>query len=51
VIYPPHRKVHVYEGVKKVQILASDDTLDGGPILPGFKLIVSKLFEVLPQQP
>ncbi len=51
VIYPPHRKIYVYEGVKKVQILDSNDTLDGGTVLPGFKLAVSKLFEVLPQQP
>jgi Uma2 family endonuclease len=49
IIYPPHRRIHVYEGIKTIHVLDASDVLEGGSILPEFRLAVSKLFEVLPQ--
>jgi Uma2 family endonuclease len=42
VIYPDKRQVYVYTSPKAVQILTQEDVLDGGEILPGFKLAVSE---------
>jgi Uma2 family endonuclease len=41
---PLNKKVQVYEPGKPVMILGMDDTLDGGNILPGFKLAVKDVF-------
>jgi Uma2 family endonuclease len=41
---PLNKKVQVYEPGKPVVILGIDDTLDGGNILPGFKLAVKDVF-------
>jgi hypothetical protein len=38
------RQVYVYQTPTRVRILATDDTLDGGPVLPGFQLRVDSLF-------
>lgn len=45
VVYPVHAKVYVYTSTTSVRILARGDELDGGPVLPGFRLAVSDLFD------
>jgi Uma2 family endonuclease len=44
VFFPRHETVYVYEGPKVVRVLTRDDELDGGIVLPGFRL---KLADVL----
>ena len=46
VIYPRHGYVHVYESPTKIVGLTRADVLDGGDVLPGFRL---PLTEILPQ--
>jgi Uma2 family endonuclease len=45
VVYPADRLVYIYESPKKVTILGEGDDLDGGDLLPGFKLSLAELFE------
>lgn len=42
------RTVQVYSGVDSVVTLQADDTLDGGDVLPEFRVQVSELFADLP---
>jgi len=44
VLYPAVRQVYVYAGPKAVRILAEDEVLDGGDVLPGLRLPVGPLF-------
>jgi len=44
VVYPLHSKIYVYQSPTQVQILTPADELDGGTILPGFRLALSELF-------
>jgi Uma2 family endonuclease len=48
VVYPERKTVEVYtpvgEGNLNVETLDIDDTLDGGDVLPGFKLAVRDIF-------
>ena len=45
-IFPEKRLVEVYEPNKDLAILNEHDTLEGGELLPGFKLPVADIFEV-----
>lgn len=45
VLYPERRRLYVYQSPTQVRILATDDTLDGGIVLPGFQLRVDSLFD------
>ncbi len=47
VIYPVFRRVYVYESVTQVRILTETDSLEGGNVLPGFRLPLSDLFAAL----
>jgi Uma2 family endonuclease len=44
VLYPRQRQVYVYESPTQIRILTAQDELDGGAVLPGFKLGVGTLF-------
>lgn len=44
VVYPELAKVDVYQGPKAVAILGRGDILDGGGLLPGFRLSLDELF-------
>jgi Uma2 family endonuclease len=44
VFHPRHRLATVYESVTAARILTHADTLDGGVVLPGFKLALTELF-------
>ena len=46
VFNPKKRTVAVYASPSDVRILGEQDTLDGGEVLPGFTLDLSKLFAV-----
>lgn len=45
VAYPRHGRFFVLTGTKSVTVLDASDTLDGGDVLPGFRLRLSELFE------
>lgn len=45
VVYSCVRQVYDYESAKKVIILGDGDDLDGGDLLPGFRLSLAELFE------
>jgi Uma2 family endonuclease len=48
VVYPTLGYLHVYSSPKTVQILDRVDTLDGGPVLPGFSMPLDLLFDATP---
>jgi len=45
VVYPGQSKIYVYTSTTAVRVLAPGDDLDGGDVLPGFRLSVRELFE------
>jgi Uma2 family endonuclease len=47
VAYPKTRMIHVYRSIKEVVVLDTNDTLDGGDVLPGLKLAVRDVFAPL----
>jgi Uma2 family endonuclease len=53
VIYPLRRRAYVYESLTQVHIRTDNDELDGGAVLPGFRLRIADLFVALvpPSQP
>jgi Uma2 family endonuclease len=48
VIYPMLALVYVYESLTQVRGLTGADELDGGPVLPGFRLALTTLFADAP---
>lgn len=44
VVYPDTRSVVVYRALNEVAVLGPQDTLEGGPVLPGFSCPVSDIF-------
>jgi Uma2 family endonuclease len=50
VVYPQLRKVEVWDGPQSVKILEESDTLDGGMVLPNFRLPLATLFAVVPHE-
>jgi Uma2 family endonuclease len=49
-IYPRSREVHVFAAFDDCRILNAADTLDGGDVLPGFRLPLRQLFEEIDRQ-
>jgi Uma2 family endonuclease len=47
VVYPRHRRIYVYDSPTQIRILLETDDLDGGTVLPGFRLNVATLFAPL----
>ena len=45
VVYPAAARVHVHESPTHIRVLGRGDELDGGPLLPGFRLPLAELFE------
>jgi Uma2 family endonuclease len=45
VVFAEARLIHIYESPKKNTILDITDELDGGELIPGFKLSLAELFE------
>ncbi|MCS7168954.1 MAG: Uma2 family endonuclease [Gemmatales bacterium] len=48
VVLPMIRQVYVYTGPTAVRILTKQDELDGGDVLPGFRLQLAELFAAVP---
>jgi Uma2 family endonuclease len=44
VVWPSVEKIYVYRGPKAVQVLSRGDTLEGGPVVPGFRVGLNELF-------
>ncbi len=44
IVYPRQRLVFVYESLTQVRGLTRADVLDGGAVLPGFRLPLQELF-------
>lgn len=51
IVDPSVRTVHTFAPRRKPQILTTADTLDGGKVLPGFKLPIEELFAILDEEP
>jgi len=47
VVYPKLKKVYVYRSNDKAEIVDINGTLDGGAMLPGFRLALKDVFEGL----
>lgn len=45
VIYPSIEMVHVYEALDRIRVVKRDEELDGGALLPDFRLPLAILFE------
>jgi Uma2 family endonuclease len=43
-VYPVDRLVYIYGSPTEIRVLTAADTLDGGTVLPGFKLSLNRLF-------
>ena len=45
VVYPEQRQVYIYDSPTQIRVLTTDDTLDGGTVLPGssYAWIVSSI--------
>lgn len=44
IIHPTHRKIYNYESPFQVKILGESDELDGGNVVPGFRIPIRSLF-------
>ena len=44
VVFPQQALVYVYESFTQVRVLTRADVLEGGPVLPGFRLALNELF-------
>jgi Uma2 family endonuclease len=44
VVHPTRSKVHVYQSPTQITVLSRNDVLDGGTVVPGFKLALAELF-------
>jgi Uma2 family endonuclease len=45
VVYPSQSMVYVYTSPKDLRILTEGDELDGGDVVPGFRIPVQRIFE------
>lgn len=49
VVYPRQKQVYVYTSLTRIQALQLGDELDGGDLVPGFRLPLAALFEDEPE--
>ena len=49
IIYPEQKSIHIYSSPKQIQGLQLGDELDGGDLIPGFRLPLAALFEDDPE--
>lgn len=48
VVYPAHRLIDVFEAPDRVRVLSGDAELDGGEVVPGFRVGLATLFGPAP---
>jgi len=51
IIYPTTGRIYAHEGLTAVRVITRDGELDGGAVLPGFRLPMSKLFPARTDRP
>jgi len=51
VVHPKHRRIYAYDSPTSVRILQTGDELDGGAVLPNFRLPLASLFETAEDEP
>jgi Uma2 family endonuclease len=44
VVHPTRSKIHVYQSLTQIAVLSKNEVLDGGKVVPGFKLALADLF-------
>jgi len=44
VVHPTRSKIHVYQSPTQITVLSKTDVLDGGTVVPGFRLALTDLF-------
>jgi Uma2 family endonuclease len=44
VVHPTLSKIHVYQSLTQISVLSRNEVLDGGTVVPGFKLALAELF-------
>jgi len=49
VVHPDQSKIHVYQSPTQIQVLTMTDALEGGTVLPGFRLPLAELFAEPPE--
>lgn len=49
VVYPDYQEVYVYSSTKQLQVFQVGDEMDGGELLPGFRLPLAALFDDEPE--
>lgn len=49
VVYPTTGRIYVHDGSSTVRVVSGDGELDGGDVLPGFRLRLIELFGTDPQ--
>jgi Uma2 family endonuclease len=49
IVFPVGQQIYVYDSPTTVRILTCTDELDGGALLPGFRIPVASLFQPQPQ--
>ncbi len=50
-VYPSSRVIHCYEPGGTIRSFGPGETLDGRPVLPGFKLAVDSIFPSIAPEP
>jgi Uma2 family endonuclease len=51
VVHPTRSKVHVYQSPTQITVLSKNDVLDGGMVVPGFRLVLAELFTAATETP
>lgn len=45
VVYPKEQVLHIFESFDRIRVLRRGDAIDGGALLPGFRLPLASLFD------
>jgi Uma2 family endonuclease len=45
VLYPDECLIHEYDSPRSIRLLGREDALEGGGVIPGFRLLISDLFD------
>lgn len=50
VVYPTARQIHIHMSPSSIRVARFEETIDGGPVLPGFQLPLKSLFVFRPME-
>ena len=51
VVYPRQAEIYVYESPRNVRVVGREGSVDGGSVLPGFKMALIEVFETDADEP